>query len=250
MAGIVQAPDFLSRVEQRMAALGLNDNQVSVAVSGKGYVLRDIRRGSIPRGDRLIRLAEVLKTTPEWLMGKAGDGLPPPPPMPRYDGPSPLPTNVADPQRPFRAMEQPRDVPVLGSAIGTPINFDSLDVPVAVQLVEMGEVIDYVRRPPGIAHLQQAYALYVAGDSQAPRYEPGDLIYVNPRRPAMIGDDVVVQIINGDGSVATALVKRLVKRTSTALVLEQFNPPLIFEVPLARVQAEHRIMPLAELLGI
>jgi phage repressor protein C with HTH and peptisase S24 domain len=239
------------RVRARLAALDISAAAASLAATEKPDLIRDIERGRMPNPSRLSSLAQVLGVSTDWLLGHdSGDGLPPAPPNVRYEAPRPVTTNVSDPERPFRAMEHPRNMPVLGSALGTPVLFDGFDVPVEAQLVEMGEVIDYVRRPPGVAHLTEAYALYIAGDSQSPRFNPGDLIYINPRRRAAIGDDVVVQITNGDGTVVTALIKRLVKRTPSAIVLEQFNPPLIFEVPINRVQAEHRVMTMLDLLGI
>lgn len=152
--------------------------------------------------------------------------------------------------RDFRARALPLDVPVLGTVLGCSNGDLGTDVPTETHLVDMGEIVTFVRRPQGVAGARDAYALYVNGDSMSPRFDPGDLIYVNPARPAARGDDVVVQLTDHDGMVVTALVKRLVRKGASDVELEQFNPPRTITIPMHRVRAIHRITPLGELLGL
>lgn len=135
----------------------------------------------------------------------------------------------------------PADVPVFGTAVGGDSGDFSFN----------GEVIDYVRRPQGVAQMRNLYALWVSGDSMAPWNRRGDLIYVAPSRPAAPGDHVVVELagarINEPG---TAMVKLLAARTPTHVRLGQYNPPREFSIPLTRVKALHKVLSLRELLGI
>lgn len=232
------------RVEQRMSELGLNANQVSVRVSGKGYLVRDIKRGQMPGGPRLLKLAEVLQTTPEWLLGGEGPADREPA-LPSVDE-----ARVADGVRTFHHRDLDKTIPVLGTVLGSPMDFEGSTDPVEAHEIEMGETIDMARRPAGLALARNVYALYIVGDSQSPRFEPGELVFVNPARPPAMGDDVVVQLVNGNGEVRCALIKRLRRRTAHTLTLEQFNPPMQFDVPMDRVAAIHRIVPINELLGI
>jgi len=136
----------------------------------------------------------------------------------------------------------PQDVPVYGTAAG--------NVASAVQLIE-GDVVDRVRRPPGIMGAPNVYALYVDGDSMSPRFEPGELIYVHPDRKCRPGDYVVVQVRYGDGEPIQTFVKRLKRRTQRFLVLEQYNPPDgQMKVDAASVVAMHRILTMNELFGV
>lgn len=115
-----------------------------------------------------------------------------------------------------------------------------------------GAIVDYVRRPPGIAGTRDVFALYVTGDSMEPRYRPGDLVYVNPTRPPRAGDDVVVELLPAGGredGAGPAFVKTLRARAAAAWICEQYNPPRQLEYPLARVRQVLRIMTLTELLG-
>lgn len=135
-----------------------------------------------------------------------------------------------------------KDVPVLGTAVGG----DDAEF-------EMnGQIIDYVRRPPGIEHARDVFAIFVVGSSMEPRFEEGEMVYVNPRRVPRIGDYVLVELHGkDDGDVGRCLVKRLVKRSPAGLVLEQFNPPRDdLQYSASEIKAVHRIMPWTEVLGI
>jgi len=53
-----------------------------------------------------------------------------------------------------------------------------------------------------------------------------------------------------EGEAGACFVKRLVKKTATALVLRQYNPDSEFEIPLARVWVVYPILKQSELMGI
>jgi phage repressor protein C with HTH and peptisase S24 domain len=138
-----------------------------------------------------------------------------------------------------------RDVPVRGTAVGG----DGGD------FTFNGEVVDMVRRPPGLAGAAAVFALYVHGDSMSPRFEAGDLIFVNPARPPTPGCDVVVELAPKPGdSVGPCYIKRLVRRTADKVLLRQFNPPpgdrADFEIDKDQVRNMWRVLTSAELLGL
>jgi len=113
-----------------------------------------------------------------------------------------------------------------------------------------GDVVDYVRRPPGLAGARKAFAIYITGSSMSPRFEEGEIVFVHPGRPATPGCDVVVELHGRDGEPGPCYVKRLVRRTPTKLALAQFNPPKDLQVELSRVRVVYRILTPAELLGV
>lgn len=175
-----------------------------------------------------------------------------------FVGPQPQPASAA-PLAEYRIdmFNWPKDIPVSGTVLGAALQFRSDGQIVMVERTEItsSDPIDYVRRPPALANAKAAYALYVVGSSMEPRYEQGELIYVDPRRPPSIGDHVVVQLRDGNGhdgdeQVVSALVKRLVRRTSTHLELAQYNPAQTFSVPLSAVKQVHRVVPWGELVSI
>ena len=149
---------------------------------------------------------------------------------------------------------QPKDVPVYGTALAADLTFDDdADKLVEQTQFDMGEVINYVRRPPALGSATKVYALYVSGSSMEPRYRAGDPIFVDPQRPPMIGDDVVVQLFSendDDPEVITGLIKTLTKRTSTIIALEQYHPAIQFSVAVERVARLHRVIPWREAFGL
>jgi phage repressor protein C with HTH and peptisase S24 domain len=149
-----------------------------------------------------------------------------------------------------RYMQLPLDVPVYGTAMGT--FREAGDGPAIEQtLVDRSDTIDHFTRPPGYANRTGLYGLYVQGSSMEPRWDQGDPIYVDPKRPPLIGDDVVVYLVrNVDDSdeLEAVLLKRLVKRTAGYVELQQYNPALTFQVETRRIAAMHRVIPRRELL--
>jgi phage repressor protein C with HTH and peptisase S24 domain len=114
--------------------------------------------------------------------------------------------------------------------------------------LRLSEVLDNLARPPSLAGDDEAYAVTVIGDSMAPRFEPGEIVFVSPKSTVSIGDDVIVQIRGRRGEqtlegekVTDVLIKRLVRRSASFVELRQFNPEKIFRVPADRVSRIHRV---------
>lgn len=110
-----------------------------------------------------------------------------------------------------------------------------------------GNISTYVPRIPALNNVQDAYAVYVIGDSMEDRYFAGEYVYVNPRQPVKKGDFVVAQILppdmkEEDGRPPLAFLKRFVSRDAKTLKLEQLNPREILSFPAARVVSVHRIV--------
>jgi hypothetical protein len=100
--------------------------------------------------------------------------------------------------------------------------------------------------PPRADH--GVYALLVEDATMAPRYEPGELIFVSSLRAAAAGDDVVIVQRNGSGG-PIASVKRLLTRNGEEVVAEQFNPPGKTRVAAADVESIHLVLRMADLYG-
>jgi phage repressor protein C with HTH and peptisase S24 domain len=127
-------------------------------------------------------------------------------------------------------LQLPADVPVLGTAVGGDSGDFSFN----------GMVVDYVRRPQGVAQMRNIYALWVTGDSMAPWNRRGDLIYVTPTRPPVPGDHVVVELAGVQAHEAgTAMVKLLAGQTPTQYRLRLYNPERDFTIARMRVKAIH-----------
>jgi len=112
------------------------------------------------------------------------------------------------------------------------------------ELVEIrdGESLERVPRPASLAADNEAYAITVVGDSMWPRFRPGRRVAVSPRSSAAVGDDVLVIFkTKSPAGDNLALLKELVRRTSTHLELRQFNPDSTINVSSADVEAIHKV---------
>lgn len=106
-----------------------------------------------------------------------------------------------------------------------------------------GDVVQYITRPENLMGVPGAYAVFVRGKSMLPRYAPGEIIHINPGRPAEAGSYVLVQRRNPeDENQPLAVVKRLVRRSAARVTLEQFNPPKTFDVPAKDIVSIHRVV--------
>lgn len=220
------------RVQQRLTTLGMSAREASLQAGGSEFLVSNILQGKShnPRSDTLDNLARVLWTTPEWLRGKEGARCPP---------------RIRLTEVPAPSRDLARDVPVRGTALGSLIDdrFEGFDF-------FGSDPVDYVRRPPGLFSVRDAYAFFVNGDSMYPAHPHGVLRFANPHRPAAIGDTVVVQTKRWESDPGQGYIKVLRKRSASIITLEQFNPPATIEIPVKYVVSVHKVPELNELYGM
>ncbi len=132
----------------------------------------------------------------------------------------------------------PIDVPVVGVAAAS----------VAGAFIVDG-IIDRVRRPPGLIHAKNIYALYVRGESMVPRFRPGELIFVSPDRPPAAGDDVVIQTKNHEGAQIESWLKEYIRSDGSRFITKQLNPSGTIEFISSQVVGVHRVLTTREMFG-
>jgi transcriptional regulator with XRE-family HTH domain len=98
-------------------------------------------------------------------------------------------------------------------------------------------VIDWVVRHPALLGMENAFALYVADESMAPRYFKGELIFLHPHKAPDVNKDCLM--ILKDGS---ALLRRLLLKTTETLTVTQFNPPLQQQIATADIQSLYSVV--------
>ncbi len=149
-----------------------------------------------------------------------------------------------------------RDLPIYGTSLGAPREFDGKAI--EQTMLNSGAAIEYRPRPVVLEGQRHAYGLYVQGSSMSPRFDDGEMVFASDSRhsrPARIGDDVIVYVLDpnadvDDGESACAvLVKRLVRRTANYVELEPFNPTCTFKIATAVVRRIDRVYPWGELLS-
>lgn len=198
----------------------------------------------MPSADRLEKIATTLGTTPAWLLGKNGAEE-------RSD------EDVTPEARLVSLRSLPRNLPIFGTALAADLELSTVDgdiIAVEQTEVNMAAPQDFMSRPTSIAGRKEMYVVIVAGHSMEPRYDAGRRLLIDGRRTAMIGDDVVVQLKrpigdDGDVEVSAVLIKRLVRKRASGILLQQFNPETTFELPTSRIHSVHPVLPWDDALG-
>lgn len=143
----------------------------------------------------------------------------------------------------YEAPPLQRDPSSLRPAIAEGIALPPLPVhgrsdPLTDMLTGMDRIMSAVPRPPALAGVSDAYAVYMVGDGMEPRYFAGDLLYVDPSRPLTKGCFVLLTLPDD-----TALVRRLVRRNEGGtLLVQQTGRAREDCLPLASLRAAHRII--------
>jgi hypothetical protein len=127
-----------------------------------------------------------------------------------------------------------------------------LDLPIGSSIsgLDLDSPIDWFFRPRPLKFTSGVYGLYVGHESMAPRFESGDVILLDPRRPAKAGEDVLVFLNHqvARGGLRPVLLARLIARNARSIELQQFTPSARFTVKSDDVARIHRVFSTAELL--
>ena len=214
--------DIREFIRDRLARAGLSMKEASERIGRNHAYLQQFLERGVP-----VKLPEEVREKLAPLLDLAPDQLKTPA--------APPPKGLAEPSR-FFTLPFPNaldKIPVMGIAEGGTDGSSLWN----------GDVVDRVDRPPSLAGAPNGYGTYVVGTSMEPRYHPGELIYVHPGRPVTVGCYVLVQLApKEEGAPPPALIKRLAKRMTAKIVLEQFNPPKTFEISVKDVLTMHKIV--------
>ncbi len=233
-----------ARIRQRMGELGLSANAASLKSGlSRDFVRNTLRRpGQVPQTDNLVKLAEGLETTFEWLRWGKGE-------LPMGQAPSspPIVPDV-EPVAAFNLDQvreaMPPNMPVYGTAAA------SLAVRHEGAFEMESRIVEFVRRPPALMQVPDAYAFYVAGNSMVPAHLPGDLRFVHPYKPPRQGDTVVVQAQYAAHSGVEAFLGIFDHTTAEMLYIRKLNPDAKVEFVARYVKAVHRVLTMNEMFGV
>lgn len=179
--------------------------------------------------DWMTRLARGLGVEPQALLPQSEETPAALPPPRRAGGPLPGGEAALAPALP---QSDPGDlIPVRSAARG------GSDQEMHLQ----DGPIDFIRRPHSLLRVRDAYAIYMLGDSMAPRFRQGQLLHVNPFKPPQPGSGVVVTKTSD-----AVLIKEFVRRSATTLHLRQYNPDMMLELPLSEIRDVHTVVGLDE----
>lgn len=232
--------DLVERIESRLKELGISAQAASLKVGDNRDLIRNVTRFGADANPKAETVALIARALDLPLNALLPDERPAPP-------------NAMPPRQEFRLADQtfpspatmPMDLPVWGTAMGSLIDtsFEGFQF-------FSGEPVDYVRRPPALMGVRDAYGIYVSGDSMDPMHPHGALRMVHPHRPVQPGNSVVVSTRRWDDDPGQGYIKILRRRMGDRLLLEQLNPPARIEIPVKYVTSVHKVLDLNDLFGV
>lgn len=212
-----------ARINGALRTKGLSARRASLQAGLGETFVRDLLQGRVrsPTAENLAALANVLELAASELWPSAAS--PPSQPLPESNA-------VFVPDAPPLGPRPvgPIDVPVYGVAEGGQDG--------AFVINRADGPIDYVARPMSLLRAQNIFAVRIQGNSMAPLWENGDLVYCHPGRGYGPDDFVIVQLEAGPGEPPRALFKQFLRQDNGTLVLRQLNPDTAMTVERARVK--------------
>lgn len=212
------------RVKKARKHAGLTQVQLAKKVETSQGAISDIENGRNKESSSLFDIAKVTGVSADWLINNHGEMLAAPK-SPSIDelraqikeiqgrGEGDLFNLPIDTQR-VSMSENSSMVPILSwVAAGSWSN---------VEAVTFDDAIGRVSRPAKLS--KNGFALIVRGESMLPKFDPDDIIYVEPETGlfALKNNDLVVVQCNGD---TEATFKQLViGETSDDMYLRPLNP--------------------------
>lgn len=142
------------------------------------------------------------------------------------------------------------EIPAHNATVGGTINI-SKKLPIlgygmagedGVLIIERGISLGETDCPPRLNSVPGAYAARVVGDSMLNRYEPGEVVFIDPWKQPRKGQYVLAQISQGEGEPYRGYIKRFISHDDKALTLQQLNPEKLMIFPAHQVKAVHLII--------
>jgi phage repressor protein C with HTH and peptisase S24 domain len=193
-----------------------------------GWSQEKLARAAGTSGPQINRLEKSQRRlTQEWMM-KLADAL--------GCHPSDLLPPYANDEK--KSAETPRRLFLRDSAGAETVPVLGQDGSKAGALViNEKEEVGRVAAHPQQAGVRRAFAFYTRGESMAPRYRSGELVYVVSNRPPVEGQDCLIELRTGD-----ACLRQFLRQTEGKLVYRQLNPEKEFRRDLSEIKALHTVV--------
>lgn len=229
------------RVKKTREAKGLTLGQLATAAGGLKYqTIQDLESGKSKGSKHLVAIARALSVTADWL--QTGEG-----------------TKVSSLESTHKveqnstSMRHESDIGSTGGGKSEGAQHHRLAIlgmaecgPDGWSLFN-GDLIETVPMPANLVGVKGAYGVYIQGDSMDPRYKAGEIAHIHPHKPITIGAFVLVQKKpKAAGEPPLAVIKELVRRSGSKIVLRQLNPDKTFELKTDDIVSIHRVVGAAE----
>lgn len=232
------------RIAERLEAVGLSERKASMLATGQPDALRFIRtRGTMPSAVRLMKLANVLKTSPDYLAGHTDVND-----WPEERKIVEIASTIDDAAE--RQFQSGRVVPVLGTvAFGdgdTRVNKGDLADGFALYSFTK-EVLAFAAAPLGTP-VGKLGGFYPADTVMLPVFEPNVPVIFVHEQEAEPGDYALLFFGPAERSPMQAVfaLRRMVDRGEGWVTVEHFNPPTKRRIDSAEIRATWKVLGLRD----
>ncbi|MFV0432257.1 MAG: S24 family peptidase [Alphaproteobacteria bacterium] len=232
------------RVKERLSEISMSEYAAAKMLGIHYSNIQGLTSGRVKKPRYLGELAEVLRVHEKWL--RTGEGskelaITAATPSDMLTNPHKDTSNLGEAfQQPFAATNTQRNLPVYGTA--------AAGEETGAFQISMGSPIDYIHRPYHLIHNQDSFAIYVQGSSMEPKFEGGDLVFIDPHKSPKPYDYVIIELIDNIGE-REVFIKRYLGQKDGEIVCLQYNPYKKRTYPLERVVKLHRVFTNNEIYG-
>jgi len=92
--------------------------------------------------------------------------------------------------------------------------------------------IDWTYRPADLQNVQDAFAVFVTGDSMVPKYKNQDIAYIHPGKTPSTGRFVLIETDDHSG-----FIKQFIGWRRDTLLVKQFNPEKLLSFSREKVKS-------------
>lgn len=222
--------DWQDRIREARIAKGLGQKALGQLVGVSQATIGKIESKHSQSTEVLDKLCAALGLDPASMPEEAFGRSRIPTAIVHRGANTPVPEYARDPAYWAGAAGLVGDVPLYASAEGG-----------RGALIIEQDAIGSVKRPPLLQGVKDGYAIYLIGESMAPEFEPGDLLFVNPRLPVLANTTCVFYGAE-EGAETLATVKRYIGQNEQEWFVRQFNPPQDFQLSREIWPIRHRIV--------
>lgn len=103
--------------------------------------------------------------------------------------------------------------------------------------VPLNEPSDWLPCPPELSQVKTAFAYYVVNKEMSPRYNPGDVVFVNPQKPLMPGCYVLL-LKNDD----TTQLRQFINSNGQVFIFKSHQDNTEQELNIAQIKGIYRVV--------
>ncbi len=242
------------RVTERLQELNISEYAIAKKLKMHYSNIQGLTSGRVKKPRYLGELAEALGVTEKWL--RTGEGLKFPAPQ-QTQLPFDHQSGIFDPEGSRESkVSEPSQTPIdytgayplLGQRNLAVYNVEVLNPQSQGFYIDTEKTNDYIHRPPHLIHNSSAFAIYVQSSIMEPKFEPGDLLVIDPHRPPQPYDYVIVEQEDQHGQTQN-FVRRYIRTVADEVILQQFTPWEEHRLKKDQIKSLMRIFSQNELLG-